>query len=493
MSSRLQRVRPVLVALLYLAFPGSAAALNIMKPSTPQIYKDTIEAKDQKQSWKGINMPPERKPSDSDDQAPAAASLTPANLSGSTINDHPAGAPENKEGVLERGEISAKSKAIENVIFDDFAKEYAMYYACENKNATDWYLKRTFEHLKNTIGKTPELEGVTYTKDQILAKIESHLNGASLSQTSRDYLSQSADFALRLSNKLVKKRTENPNIDWKDPLGGGRGILSSNGLSDESAEWNKVGKGALFTVPAKDIRGQDLCKDENKLSAKARDVSNRVLQEELTYDVSKAEQHHTNKDVKKEAVAGKTPNPEDPNPIDQAEKIAAATVEPESSVKIDNFGRSDGTLVKGDLPTANQENIKDTTDALSKIKELGLKVVDKAAKTTILAGISEVQSELSRMVNEHESHNREAIESGHAAFLKYGTTLRKQFTDMPKDRPGVKSVYKAIWEACLERKDLLATSFERKPIAWKNAFETALQADETCKEACSLSGALNCP
>ncbi len=405
---------------------------------------------------------------------------------------HPAGTPENKEGLVERGEISAKSKAIESVIFDDFAKEYAMYYACENKSATDWYLKRTFEHLKNTIGKTPELEGITYTKEQIFSKIESHLNGASLSQTSKDYLSQSADFALRLSNKLVKKRTENPNINWKDPLGGSRGILASNGLNDESAEWSKVGKGALFTVPAKDIRGQDLCKDENKLSAKARDVSNRVLQEELTYDVSKAEQHNANKDVKEEEAAGQTPNPENPNPTEQAEKIASATVKPESSVVIDRNGRSDGTLIKDTLPTANRENIKDTKNAVSKINELGLKAVGSAARQTILAGISEVQTELGKMVTEHKSSNDAEIASGHAAFLQYGTTLRNRFKDMPKNRPGVKFIYKAIWEACLERKDLLATSFEQKPTAWKNAFENGLQADHTCREACQLSGTSNC-
>jgi hypothetical protein len=522
MSNRLQRGRPVLFALLHLALmPTSAEAATILTGEASATTKDARS----RSLWE---VTKDKSPSilGSPEKVDLFSTTFPGGYDGfdlsGVLGDDPLGIDKDTlnnpifsdfmkpgaghpnagtEATVEKDLNSEKSAKLENALFDNFGREIGMYYGCRSDKDVDWYLKRTFERLKNTIVQYPDLTSITLSEAQIAEKIQANL-GKPLNSTSEKYVQQLAEYSKRLSNGLVKRRTE-PGIDWSEPLGGGKGVLQDAGLITEAGEWNKVGSGAIFSAPKTDIRGEGIC--SVKSTAKDRDAANHVMAKKITYDVSKAEPHDAEKAVKEEAVDKKEDSPtdksepekidaaEDPSLNKDAEKIAAATAEPESSVVIDKAGKSDGTLVKGDLPAANKDNIKDTTGVLSTMKELASKAADEVAKQKILAGVSEVQTKLGEMMKQQKSHNRQAREDGHAAFLKYGSELRKQFTDMPKDRPGIKSVYKAIWAACLERKDLLATSFARKPRAWRNAFDDGLKADETCKEACRLSGATGCP
>jgi hypothetical protein len=405
---------------------------------------------------------------------------------------------QNGEAAILADRNSKMSAKLENALFDNFGREIGMYYGCRSDKDVDWYLKRTFERLKNTIAQYPKLTSINFTGAQIAEKITANL-GTPLNSTSEAYVTKLAEYTQRVSNGLVKKRSAT-GIDWKEPLGGGKGVLQDAGLADEATEWNKAGSGSLFSVPKTEIRGEGICKV--KSTAKDRDAANHVNSKELSYKVAESDQPKADSP---EAPAnagsgggGGAPSGGGENQPDepQDEKLASATAEPESSVKIDGSGKP-GALIEGEVPAATKENIKDAKGVLSKMKEAASSAVDAATKQVIGAKIDEeiieVQSTLGTMIKQHKSHDEKAIRDGHAAFLLYGTQLRAKFQKMTQDHPENVSVYKAIWEACLERPDLLATSFAKQPRAWKNAFDKALQADQTCREACRLAGVSNCP
>jgi hypothetical protein len=305
MFSVLPRGRPVLVALLHLALMSEPLRADTAPPATAtfnldgrssSLYQDTREKREPTPLLDSVgDLPfnpaliPSKVPFDGwdlgiDPEDPLGLGSDPQSF---VFPSAPGGehALSEIEARLKTDRDTKASAKLEQALFDNFGREIGMYYGCRSDKDVDWYLKRTFERLKNTIVKYEALTSIKLPESEIAKKITANL-GSPLNATSEGYVNKVAEYARRVSSSLVNLRSAN-GIDWTEPLGGGKGVLRDAGLTTEADEWNKVGSGALFSPPKTDIRGDKIC--TVKSTAKDRDAANQVMSKKITYDVAKTE------------------------------------------------------------------------------------------------------------------------------------------------------------------------------------------------------------
>lgn len=338
------------------------------------------------------------------------------------------------EALVKTDRNSELSTKLENALFDNFGREIGMYYGCRSDKDVDWYLKRTFERLKNTIVQYPDLTSITLSEEQIAEKIQANL-GKPLNATSDRYVKQLAEYSKRLSNGIVKKRTE-PGIDWSERLGGGKGVLRDAGLVTEAADWNKVGNGAIFSAPKTGIRGEGIC--TVKSTAKDRDAANRVMEKKITYNVAS--------DVQ----------------VQEDMKQHSATAE---NYKMQAINR------ETNFPKPTQQDYKT-------VKDLGA-----------LAAIVTPPAVPGLASSATDTVPAEVIEDAKEMVAKHAQEKNREFWKKWENNSYDVAAYQAIWKACLEKNALYSVAFEDLPqIQLVEAFEQNLDRSSICREACRRAG-----
>jgi len=345
------------------------------------------------------------------------------------------------EATLKRDRDTKASAKLEQALFDNFGREIGMYYGCRSDKDVDWYLKRTFERLKNTIVKYEALTSITLSAEQIAEKIKANL-GTPLTATSEKYVSQLADYSQRVSQSLVKMRGA-PGIDWSEPLGGSKGVLKDAGLHDYAKEWNKAGQGALFNVPKTDIRGEGIC--TVKSTAADRDAANHVNSKKITYEAAKAAADDTAKDAK----------------ADPSDRNALAVSE--------NYLSKDKKSI---LPAPTQQDY----DA---VKDIG--------NLAILTPPTSNHPLSTEATKENEINNG-------ATVAEDAQMKNKKFWENWTNGRYTQAHYQAIWNACKNKPEIYSIAFEGIPnaIALVEAFEQNLNRQSICQEACRQIGRSDC-
>ena len=160
-----------------------------------------------------------------------------------------------KPNLFERLLPQRTDRTKEKEIFGNFSRDYASFYACQDKDA-EWYFRRFFEQMKNNLAASPDIRHISLkSKDLRKAMLA---NVKSPNPSVEQNFEAVADFGIEISKALIEARSMQPKPDFDLALGGANGLLAKIKRPDLLKIWNSS---LLTKVPAAALR-QRHCKTQ---------------------------------------------------------------------------------------------------------------------------------------------------------------------------------------------------------------------------------------